>query len=138
VSQPTELVFFIDRCLGRKQVAEILRNAGAIVETHDAHFDQAAQDTEWLPEVSLRCWVVLTKDENIGRHTLEKIAVANSGARVFVLVSKDLSGQRMGEAFAQALESMKRFIQGQPAPFIAKVYKSGEVRAWKDYNKLLE
>lgn len=136
MSTPTETVFFVDRCLGKRQVAEILRNVGAKVEIHDDHFRQDAQDTQWLPEVSHQGWIILTKDESIGRRELEKVAVFNSDARVFVLVSKDLTGQQMGEAFAQALEAMKRFVERYSAPFIAKVYRSGEIKAWKDHTNL--
>jgi len=136
VSNPISVVFFIDRCLGTKQVVEILRNAGAKVEIHDDHFGQDAQDTQWLPQVSQQGWVVLTKDENIGRRGIEKVAVANSNAQVFVLVSKDLTGQKMGEVFVQALGAMERFVEKHSAPFIAKVYKSGEVKAWRDHTNL--
>jgi len=32
---------------------------------------------------------------------------------------------------------MEQFIQANQAPFIAKVYKSGEVKAWKNREALL-
>jgi predicted nuclease of predicted toxin-antitoxin system len=53
--------FFVDRCLG-KTVAERLRQAGAQIEIHDSHFAQDAADDDWIPEVSRRGWVILTKD----------------------------------------------------------------------------
>ena len=37
-----EPVFFIDRSLGRRHVAQALRAAGAVVEIHDDHFPQDA------------------------------------------------------------------------------------------------
>ena len=55
-----EIVFFIDRSLGRKAVANALRNAGARVEVHDDHLLQDAKDEEWLQYVGARNWVVLT------------------------------------------------------------------------------
>lgn len=73
----------------------------------------------------------MTKDERIAYRALEQLAVTQANARVFVLVSGNLSGQQMGEAFARALKAMARFGQQHPAPFMAKVYKSGEVKAWK-------
>jgi PIN like domain/Protein of unknown function (DUF433) len=49
-----------------------------MVEIHGDHFDQGAADVDWLPEVGRQGWIVLTKDANIGKRTLEKIAVAQS------------------------------------------------------------
>jgi PIN like domain len=40
-------IFFIDRCLGKK-LADSLRNSGATVEIHDAHFKQDVKDGDWL------------------------------------------------------------------------------------------
>jgi predicted nuclease of predicted toxin-antitoxin system len=132
-----EPVFFVDRCLGGKQVPEALRIAGATVEFHDDHFAKEAQDTEWLPEVGKRGWIVLTKDVQIGKRTLEKIAVARAGIKMFVLASKNLSGSDMADAFKQAIKSMQEFARDNSAPFIAKVYRDGRVEAWKNSQDLL-
>jgi hypothetical protein len=59
---PSPPIFFIDRDLGQRLVAQALREAGAQVEIHQAHFAPDSPDIEWLPEVSQRGWVVLTKD----------------------------------------------------------------------------
>ncbi|MEZ5614602.1 MAG: hypothetical protein R3E35_05245 [Rhodocyclaceae bacterium] len=59
------LVFFIDRSLGRKQVAEAFREVGGTVEVHDNHFPQTTPDVDWLAEVGRRGWVVLSKDDRI-------------------------------------------------------------------------
>jgi uncharacterized protein with PIN domain len=93
VSKAAQPTFFIDRALGRKAVAEALRQAGAKVEVHDDHFSDRALDVEWLPIVAQRGWLILTKDDAIGRRLLERIAVASSGARVFILASGHLTGQ---------------------------------------------
>ena len=62
------LTFFLDYQIGRFVVAEALRAAGAKVEVHFDHFDQAAPDVEWIPEVGRRDWVLITKDEHIRRN----------------------------------------------------------------------
>ena len=59
------------------------------------------------------------------------MAVKESGARMFVLVSGNLTGIEMAEIFVKAVPMMKQFVQKTPAPFIAKVYKDGKVHAWK-------
>lgn len=76
------LVFFIDRSLGRKYVAEALRTAGATVEVHDDHFPQTTPDVEWLAEVGRRGWVVLSKDERIRRNRIERGAGSRASPRL--------------------------------------------------------
>jgi len=138
VSKAKKPIFYIDRALGKKYVADALRNAGANVEIHDDHFRQDALDTEWLPEVSLRGWIILTKDDAIGRNILEQIAVASSNAKVFVLTLGNITGEEMANAFTQALEKMENFAQTNQPPFIAKVNKQGRVRIWQKSKDLLK
>lgn len=137
MSQSEPTVFFVDRCLGSKKVPEALKGAGVIVEFHDDHFAKESQDTEWLPEVGKKGWIVLTKDAHIGKRTLERIAVAHAGIRMFVLASQNLSGADMAEVFKQAIKAMQEFAQDNPAPFIAKVYRDGRVEEWKNHQDLL-
>ena len=75
------LVFFVDRSLGGKLVPEALRAAGRSVAVHDELFASDTPDTTWIPEVSQRRWVILTKDENIARNPLELEALLYAGAR---------------------------------------------------------
>ena len=133
--QPT---FFIDRALGRKAVADALRQSGAKIEVHDDHFSARSLDVEWLPVVGERGWLILPKDDAIGRRSLEQLAVASSGARVLVLTSGNLTGPQMAEVFVLALPKMQRFAQGNSQPFIAKVYKRGTVRMWQSCHQLLK
>ena len=138
MSKKNKPVFFVDRALGRRAVAESLRKAGATVEIHDDHFSPEALDVEWLPVVGKRGWLILTKDDAIGRRVLEQMAVAASGARVFVLYSANLTGPEMADIFVASLSSMLRFSQGNSQPFIAKVYKRGLVRGWQSRTQLLK
>lgn len=68
VKRLASLTFFLDYQIGRYTVAEALRGAGARVEVHIDHFNQAAPDTEWIPEVARRGWVLITRDKNIRRN----------------------------------------------------------------------
>ena len=131
-------VFFIDRCLGRNQLAESLRKWGVTVEVHDDHFSKAAQDVDWLPEVGKRGWIVLTKDSNIGKRSLERMAVTNATIKMFVLASQNLSSVDTIDAFANALNKILDFAKDHPAPFIAKVYRDGDVKEWKNDKELLK
>jgi predicted nuclease of predicted toxin-antitoxin system len=131
------ITFFIDRCLGSKRVVTALREAGLTVEIHEDHFAPDALDVEWLPQVGEREWVVLTKDANISRRTLEKMAVARAGIRLFILASQNLASSEMIDILVQAIEPMKNLVQNHPAPFIAKIYRNHQVAMWQSCQELL-
>lgn len=83
MSSPETITFFIDRCLGSKRIVTALRQAGITVAVHEDHFPPDAADVDWLPQVGERGWVVLTKDANIARRTLEKMGGSGGNAAVY-------------------------------------------------------
>ena len=125
--EPESVVFVIDRCLGRSEVAAALTNAGAIVELLDDHFDQNTEDVVWLDHAGKRGWVVLTKDKMIRRRANERRALQESKVAAFVLTGKDLSGSDMARAFVAALSRMLRVLQQYRRPLIATVSPAGTV-----------
>jgi predicted nuclease of predicted toxin-antitoxin system len=131
------ITFFIDRCLGSKKVADALRQAGLTVEIHEDHFAPDALDVDWLTEVGAWQWVVLTKDANISRRTLEKMAVARAGIKLFILASQNIASPEMINILVQAIEPMKNLVYNHPAPFIAKIYRNHQVELWRSYEELL-
>lgn len=105
----------------------MLREAGVSVEVHDDHFEPGAPDEEWLRIVGERGWFVVTKDQKIRYHTIEKQALVGAGVGAFVLVSKDLSGEEMGKILVQSVPAIKRFIARTSRPFLAKMTRDGKV-----------
>jgi hypothetical protein len=136
VTDYSTITIFIDRAISQKAVPEALRAAGAKVERHIDHFPPESPDIEWLPVVSQYGWVVLTKDSRIGRNPLEVMAIAQANARVFILASGNLKLQDMADILVDSLEKIVRLTQGNPAPFIAKIYKDRRVSVWKTRNQL--
>lgn len=132
------ITFFIDRCLGSKVIVEKLRGAGITVEIHDDHFEKNAPDVDWLPEVGSRGWVVLTKDKMIGKNLLEKTAVTRANIKMFTFASQNISGGDMVTILLKAIVSMQEFVRKHPAPFIAKIYRNGQLDMWKDNEMLAE
>ncbi|HEY9825994.1 MAG TPA: DUF5615 family PIN-like protein [Stenomitos sp.] len=136
MTSSTEPTFFIDWCLGRT-VEEALRASGASVIHHREFFEPGTPDIEWLPIVGLKGWVVLTKDNNISKNQLELMAIASANVMVFILASGNLTSQEMAGLYVDVLEKLKRFVQGNQAPFIAKVFKDRRVERWKNSTQLL-
>jgi predicted nuclease of predicted toxin-antitoxin system len=85
-----------------------------------------------------RGWVVLTKDEAIAKNQLELMAIARAEVKVFILSSGNLTRQDMADLFIEVLEKMKKFAQGNQAPFIAKVSKDRRVELWKTRTQLFK
>jgi hypothetical protein len=115
------LTFFLDYQIGRFIVAQALRQAGARVEVHLDHFPQAAPDTDWIPEIGRRDWVLITKDQNIRRNPLERAAYEAARLRGFVVTGKDME-QPSG---SDPLERKARSISYQS--FIGYVRGRGKV-----------
>lgn len=119
------LVFFVDRSLGKRVVAQALRDVGARVEVHDDHFPQNATDVDWLTAVGQRGWVVLSKDERIRRNPLERAAFEHARVKAFFLTQQGLSGPEMAEIFVRALLGIARRAARQPGPFIYTISLNG-------------
>ena len=127
-SKPLDnIVFFIDRSLGRKAVAEALRQVGEKVEIHDDHLPQDAKDEDWLRYVGVRNWVALTQDDRIRFHYHERLALLQANVRAFVLTAKGLRGEQNGTIIAKALPAIRRILSKYPGPFIAKISRGADV-----------
>lgn len=117
--------FFVDRSLGKDDVPDSLRAAGAVVEIHDTHFAQDTDDEVWIEEVSSKGWVILTKDQRIRRRYRELQAVMLSAARVFTMTSGNMPGDEMGRLFVAHLDQMERLAESLPPPFMATISREG-------------
>lgn len=78
----------------------------------------AASDTEWIPEVTRRSWLIVTRDSHIKDHRAEIAAVREHGARMIVL-----AGSEARDTWTQleVVMCQWRAIEGcldQPGPFI--------------------
>ena len=116
--------FYVDRCLG-KTVPRELRAAGALVEAHDDHFAQNALDDDWIPQVTARGWVILTKDKNIRRAGGERETVLLSNSRVITLASGNMRGAAMAALFVSRIAEMEQLAASHPPPFVAVLGTSG-------------
>jgi predicted nuclease of predicted toxin-antitoxin system len=128
LKQPEELTFFLDRQLGRRKMAGILRAADLKVEVHDDHFAQDAPDSEWLAAAGKNNWIVITRDERIRYRVAEKQAIRRAKVCAFVLAAPgDLRADMLAQNFLRALRKVRRTVEQQKPPFIAKISRSGDV-----------
>jgi hypothetical protein len=128
---PEPWVFFVDRSLGGKIVADALRAAGEHVEVHDDHFAKDAADEAWLADIGGKGWVILSKDDRIRRNPVERQALLAAGVAAFFLGRSDLRGDQMASAFTAAIPTMKKALRRFMVPFIAGVLLAGHVHVFE-------
>lgn len=115
-------VYFTDRDLGNR-FPEILRSHGVTVEQHKDHFAHDAPDEEWLAGVSANGWVAVTRDQRIRYKPNERDAVVRHAAALLVIVG-NATHPELARSFVATMPKIERFVQKQPRPFIAKVYRA--------------
>lgn len=109
-------------------MAGILRAADLKVEVHDDHFAQDAPDPEWLAAAGKNNWIVITRDERIRYRVAEKQAICRAKVRAFVLAAQGhLRAEMLAENFLKAIGKVRRIVERQNPPFVAKISRSGDV-----------
>jgi predicted nuclease of predicted toxin-antitoxin system len=133
-----DLVFFIDKCLGRYDVANALRAEGERVEILTDHFPQDAEDSLWLPAVGQNGWIVLSKDKRLRHNYIELTKLLESGTHSFLLTSGNFTGAEMAQAFVEALPAMKALVAKFQPPCVSTVAKSGAVKLFCTHENLIK
>jgi hypothetical protein len=117
--------FFTDRGLG-KRVVEALRAEGWIIHAMGEVYPSSERsrakrftDEEWIPTVTRRGWVILSKDGF--RYSHERLAIADSGARVFMIPNASIRSEYMVERFAASREAIIELCK-RPGPFLYAVH----------------
>lgn len=126
-----QVTFYLERSLGGRIILEELRKAGLKVEPHSKYFRPSTEDIDWLPVVGRNGWIVLMRDQRIGKRSLELEALLNGGVKAFVLVSGNLKNAENAAVFVKALPKMLSMIAQNDCPFIAKVSRQGTVKMWQ-------
>jgi len=86
--------------------------------------DRATPDADWIPAVSGRGWLIITRDSRITHNLAELAAVKDAGARLVAL-----SGREAGTVWEQLEILMSRWraieqLLEQPGPFVYRATRS--------------
>lgn len=122
------LTFFLDHQIGRYQVAAALRAAGAKVEVHLDHFSGNTPDSDWIPEVASRGWVLITKDQHIHRNPLERAAYESARLRGFVVTGKDMNAKELSDLLVACLHGIVRRCANRTGPLLFTISRYGVFR----------
>ena len=130
---PPQPEFFIDRSLGRKHLAEALRELGFRVHTLSSVYGeergQRVSDERWLRDAGRSGWVVLMKDDKIRTRPAERDALEKSGVRAFCLTNAQLGAVEQTSRFTT---NINRIVNRSrtPGPYVYGVYEAGLRRLW--------
>src|SRR5690606_12668297 len=86
--------------------------------------------TRWIPEVTARGWVILTKDAAITRNPWESDAVVRAKARFVCLAAQNMGGPAQAECLLRHWRTIEGVIRSRKPPVLVKVVRT-EVR-WYD------
>lgn len=122
--------FFLDRSLGRHQVAQALRTAGWTVRTHHEVYgdrDEDVPDVEWLELCGRERLPVLTKDRRLRYRPIEVEAIRRFGVRAFVLTAGSLRAVEQAARFDRNRRRIEEACQ-ESGPFVFAVHAERIVR----------
>jgi len=112
---------FLDRNQGNKQVPELLRKAGLIVECHSSYFKQEEDDDVWIKDCARRGWVIVTSDKQIEHDPVNRQAVIESAAKVFLLQENNSRAVIWASALVVSRIRMYEIINDTKGPFFADI-----------------
>ena len=122
------LTFCLDETNDGPHLIAFLRAKGANVERlKDHHVHCGTNDENWLPYVSAKRWIILSRDKNIRKRLLELLAIKNACGRMFVLRSHAISAPEIADIIDKCYPRMLRIIEETEAPFIAHIVRSGAI-----------
>lgn len=119
-------------------VPDALRAIGVTVERKTDHFDQDTPDSVWLREVGKRRWIILSKDKSLTHNHIEIVELLKANTHSFLLTSGNFTAAEMANAFISAMREMQGIVHSTPAPVVASVSKSGNVRIRYTYDQLVD
>lgn len=128
--QHEEPTLFLDRCLGRKHFASLLRSAGLKVEVHDNYLPQNAPDDDWIALVGRKGWVAITKDKRIRYRGAELKSVKDHKARIIVLRMKVATIEEMANLLIKARHQIALLNAITEAPFMAKIDRGCKLQSY--------
>lgn len=125
--------FFIDRSLGRYQLAKALRERGVaahtMAEVYGEKVGQGLDDETWLADAGRNHWIVLMKDDRIRYRPAELQALIAHGVRAFCLTNANLRGFEQVERVLANLAGMLHTAKDS-GPYIYGIYAAGLRQLW--------
>jgi hypothetical protein len=127
-----ELIFWIDRCLGGRVVPDRLRAEGISIRTYAELYpgDDEVPDARWIPEVTDRGWIIVTKDTAISRAGVELEVLRRSGAIYVGLSAHNMTGPEQADCLLRHWRTIEGIVRTRKRPVVVRVTRSDVL--WHD------
>jgi PIN like domain len=114
-------VLFLD-CTHQSKIAlKLLSALGCYVERHRTHFLPDAPDDEWIPVCASKDWIIISGDKGIIRDGINRAAVQESRAKVFILADTEGKGADWAAALALAARKILNMASLSNGPFYCNI-----------------
>jgi hypothetical protein len=124
--------FFLDRNQGNKIMPELLRNAGLPIVCHSDEFtDDMTPDPVWIEHCSNKDWVILTGDKAIETDPINRQAVVDFKAKVFLLEENNSRAVEWASAIIVGRHRLVAVAHENEGPFFASVRKNSNGMIFK-------
>jgi hypothetical protein len=86
--------------------------------------DPKVEDRVWIPQVTARGWVILTKDKAIRRTPVEIEALRNANARYVCLSAGNMRGDEQAACLIAHWRTIDSVVVSKPVPLIVSVTRA--------------
>ena len=125
-SLPDAVTLLLDRTHQSKVTEKLLRHLDVRVEIHKRHYLPGAPDPEWIADAAKRGWAIISGDKGIEYDGINRHAVAQSGARVFLLTDTESRGAEWAASLVMARHKIQRVATENRGPFFCNIEKGGD------------
>ena len=121
---PLRLAYWFDRCLGRAAPDAFEREGFETHRYEELYPDEPdVADALWIPAVTARGWVIVTKDAAITRNPAEIAALRQASARFVCLAAQGMTGPDQIECLLRHWRTVEGQLRSRKPPVIVKVLR---------------
>jgi hypothetical protein len=115
------ITFFMDRTHQSKVTAKLLRDLGVPLELHKRHFLPDTPDPDWIKDCANNGWLIISGDKGIEYDGINRFAVAESRAKVFLLADTCARGAEWAASLVMARHKISRLAATNNGPFYCSI-----------------
>lgn len=116
---------FLDRNQGSKIMPDLLRKAGLRIVCHDDEFaDDRTPDPIWIKHCAAKDWLILTGDKAIETDPINRQAVIDHKAKVFLLDENCSRALEWASAIIVGRRKLVEVAHANDGPFFASIKKN--------------
>jgi hypothetical protein len=120
------VTFFMDRTHQSKVTAKLLRDLGVPLELHKRHYLPDTPDPDWIKDCSKNGWLIISGDKGIEYDGINRFAVAESRAKVFLLADSSSRGAEWAASLVLARHKIARLAETHNGPFYCSIEMGGD------------